>query len=219
MKKTYLSSDNGVKVINGVNNIKENSNYFSSTLINIPDYISIDNEDFIWYEDFNGEQIYIDQESNPIYYSSSNDKLNNHILYLNENQSQDQLNRNTIWNIEINSKQLLFNYIYSKLKQNRTFDKLEQDKLEINYNSFIDKFINNNLLNKFTFDRLDLYLNNIDIKNGIKHNNIWNNNVKNVYNNYTILSNDGNILKIQFNQEDSSSYFFEYYYNIKFRRI
>jgi hypothetical protein len=220
MKKTYLSSDIQIKPINGINNIKETSNFFSSSLINIPDTILIDLEDFIWYEDANGEQIYLEHESNPKYYSSSNDKFENHKLYLEPNQSIDKLNSNTSWVMEINTKQLLFNYIYAKLKQNRTFDKLEQEKIEINYNSFLEKFININLLNKYKFEQLDLYIQNIEMKNGIKYKNIWNSNINKIYiyKNYNIIKND-DLLNIQFNQKNSSLYFFEYYYSIKFIRI
>jgi len=222
MKKTYISSDLHIKGVNGLNNIKEKGNFFSTVLINIPDYININDEDFIWYEDFTGEQIDMDQESNTNtkYYSSSNDKFNNHRLTIEANQTSGQLSRNTIWNIEINIKQLLFNYIYAKIKQNRTFDKLDKNKLDIEYTSLIEKFINLNILDKFKFEQLDLYLMYVDIKNGVKHKNTWNKNIDkiNIYTKYSILSNN-DLLKIQFNQEDSSLYLFDYYYSVKFKRI
>lgn len=218
MKKTYISSDISTKVINGINSLKEMSNHFSSVLINIPDDIFINDEDLIWYQDYTGEQIDIEQESNVKHYSSSKDKLDNHILYINPNQSKFSIN--TLWDMEINIKQLLFNFIYAKIKQNRTFDKLEQTKLELKYDSFLEKFINLNILTKYKFDKLELYIFNKDIKDGIKYQNVWNKNIdkNNLNTKYTIVSNN-DILKIQFNQENSSLYIFEYYYSVKFIRI
>lgn len=222
MKKTYITSEFKLNGVNGVNNINEKSNFFSSILINIPDNIEIIHEDFIWYENFNGEQINIDLESNfnPKYYSSSSDKKDNHIIYLKPNQSEEQLNMNAIWYIEINIKQLLFNYIYSRVRQSRTFEGLTQNSIEINYNSFIEKYINLNLTNKFKFDNLQLYIKNVDIKYGIRYKSIWNDNLTSdyLYNKYNIL-NSGDILKVEFNQENSLLYFNEYYYSLNLKRI
>jgi hypothetical protein len=223
MKKTYISSDFLKKEINGVNTIKEKSNFFSSIIIDIPDNIDISDNDIIWYENYNNEQIDLDSELNiePVYYSTSNDKKQNHILKINENQPKSQLEFNTLWDLEIFSTKILFNHIYSLIKQNRTFEGLINQKFDsLDIDIFIEKYIIVNILPKYKLSKVNLFIKHVDIKNNLKYKNIWNSNIENefIYNKYT-LNNKTNSIELTFSQNNSGSFIFEYYYSLFYERI
>ncbi len=223
MKKTYISSDFTKNKINGVNTIKEKSNFFSSVIIDISDIIDITENDVIWYENYNSEQIDLDSELNltPNYYSSSDDKNKNHTLTINKSQPNTQKEYNTLWDLEISSSLILFNYIYSLIKQNRTFEGLTNEKFEsINIEIFIKNFIITNILPKYKLSKTELYIKHIDINSNIRYKNIWNNNIEKefIYNRYTLNSKKDSIL-LTFNQENSKLFVFEYYYSLFYERI
>jgi hypothetical protein len=223
MRKTYISSDFKKTPINGVNTIEEKSNFFSTILLDIPDLLEID-DDVIWYDNYNGEQIDLDSEVNltPNYYSVSESKLNNHVLSINQSQTKSQLEYNTLWNLRIDNKIILVDYIFSKIKQSRTFEGLLNIKLDsINIDSYIEEYIIANILPKYELNRIELYINHLDIRNNIRYNNIWNSSIdkKNIYNRYSINSNNSNNIEISFTQNDSSMYIFEYYFSLSYNRI
>lgn len=223
MKKTYISTDFTKKEVNGINSIKEKSNFFSSVILDTPDIIAITENDIIWYENYNNEQVDLDSELNisPSYYSSSEDKNKSHTLIINDNQPNSQKEFNTLWNLEIKSSDILFNYIYSSIKENRTFEGLTNQKFDsININIFIDKFIRKNILPKYKLLNIDLYIKHIDIKNNIRYNNIWNNNIESnfIFEKYTLNKKNNNI-ELIFNQNNSNLFIFEYYYSLFYERI
>lgn len=223
MKKTYISTDFTKKEVNGINSVKEKSNFFSSVILDTPDIIAITENDIIWYENYNNEQVDLDSELNisPSYYSSSEDKNKSHTLIINDNQPNSQKEFNTLWNLEIKSSDILFNYIYSSIKENRTFEGLTNQKFDsININIFIDKFIRKNILPKYKLLNIDLYIKHIDIKNNIRYNNIWNNNIESnfIFEKYTLNKKNNNI-ELIFNQNNSNLFIFEYYYSLFYERI
>ena len=90
MRKSYISPEFLYKSANGTLNSYEESTFFGSKMLDIEDYLTIDNNDIVWYQSLNGEQLNFSIESTlePLIYYTSMDKKNNHKLYLDNSQTQ-----------------------------------------------------------------------------------------------------------------------------------
>jgi hypothetical protein len=228
MRRNYISPEYSKTNVYGTFNMLEEGNFFSGKMLEIEDNISIINEDIIWYQRSNGEQLDFTIESSldSVFYSSSISKEKNHRLIVDEKQSDFQLNQNTKWILDISLSDILSDYIFANLKKWRTFEGLKNDyTLEKDVNVSILKYISNNILNRYKLIKIDLFIDYKDLRsdNLIKFKNIWNNNLSQI-NLFTKIEtitdfNEKNI-KVLFEQQKSSSGFnFEYFYNVYFQKI
>ena len=229
MRRNYISPEFQKNNVYGTYNMLEQSNYFGSKMLIIEDSISIINQNIIYYQKSNGEQIDYDTETTleSTIYSSSDDKLLNHTLILDQSQSQYNLDNSTNWILNINLNSLLTNYIYAQLKKFRTFEGL---KNEMNIYNDVDvaikKYIRLNVLNRYKYSSIDLYIKYNDLRNQniLRYKNTWNENI--IISNYKVSNfqsatdlNQNNVV-IQFNQSQPSKNFnFDYYYNVNFVKI
>jgi hypothetical protein len=228
MRRNYISSEYTKTNVYGTFNMLEESNFFSGKMLEIEDNISIINEDIIWYQRLNGEQLDFTTESslNSIVYSSSLSKQKNHKLILDEKQSDFQLNRNTKWILDISLSNILSDYIFANLKRWRTFEGLKNDyTLEKDVNIAMLKYISSNVLTRYRFTKIELFIDYKDLRsdNLLKLKNTWNNNLNrnNLFNKIeTITDFDEKNIKVLFEQQKSSSDFnFEYFFNVYFQKI
>ena len=92
MRRSYISPEYLDNLTYGTFNMVEESNFFSSKMLDIEDIIDINNIDIIWYQNLSNEQLDINLETsiNSLYYSPSVDKKDNHKLYI------DYVNRKLI---------------------------------------------------------------------------------------------------------------------------
>lgn len=227
--------------VSGTVSEKEFRRIFGSKMLEIEDIITIDDKsiqfsDVISDDNNNGFQDFV--------YNSMEEIRNINLYNLKydnssiEQQSQTELDKvnNTKWLLNINAKKILQDYLFYKIKENRTFKCIYyEDLYGYDVNTFIRKYIDENVLNRYQFDSIKLYVKYInlliesDIYSSIKlkydptFNRTININdfvIKNVnigeINNILYLDN----LEVYYNQtKKSTEYKFDYYFDLIFTKI
>lgn len=228
MRRNYMSPEYNNNVVYGTLNMIEESNFFCSKMLEIEEKILIDNIDILWYQSQNKEQLDVSVESDslPYLYSTSQDKQDKLSLTIDKSETPMGLqSKNTRWVFEIKLKEILTNYLYATLKKYRTFEGVKNSYTIYNdVDEAIVNYIKNNVLNRYRYSKIDLYLSYRDIneENQLKYKNNWNINLpeETLIENYqTVLNSDESVVKLLFLQLNSSEYIFDYYYNIHFERI
>jgi hypothetical protein len=229
MRRTYISPEFKTNNVYGTYNMVEESNFFGAKMLEIEDSILIDSKNIIYYQKLNGEQLDFDTETTleSNIYSSSEDKKSNHKITIDESQSKYNLDNNTKWIIDIDIKKILSNYLYAELKRYRTFEGIKADMVIYNnVNVAIKKYIEFNVLNRYKLSNIEFYVNYTDLRsqNVLRYKNIWNENTyKPEYKLskvQTISDYNQNKLRVLFNQEKpSSTYKFDYFFNLLFVKI
>jgi len=237
MKNNLMIKKYNVEYDNGTKNMKTVKSFFGTKLINIENNIIIDNNS-IQYTDFDGYQNYnidnVRTNETEILIDLTDIKSENHIM---STQTQDifTMENNTKWEIVINIKKILREYLFAKIKESRTFKTLNAINTKSNdINLSIYDFINLNVINKYELSNIDLYLR----YESLNTNNIFNTDLvqydpvfdETLYDNinlitdYTLIKNDQfeNLKPVQilYNQiKKSNEYRFNYYFNLNFERI
>lgn len=229
MRRSYISPEFIYSKVNGTLNMSEQSSFFGSKMIDIDDYIQIKNENIIYYQLSSNEQIDIISENSlpQKVYDTVLDKKLSHALIIDESQSESQKNNNTKWILNIQLRSVLRNYLFSTLKKYRTFEGVKNNMTKYNdVNSSITEYIDLNILNRYKFKSIDMYVSYVDLLmlNGLKYNNQYDANIENVNNIFkkiqTETEQDEKSMKIYFTQEKNSSlYAFKYYYNLYYEKI
>ena len=141
--------------------------FFGSKMIDIEDEIIIDDSEIQYSEiqdtgntNVNGYQYYNDidflEKILLEELTKTKDKFHNIILL---SQNTIDLQNNTNWNILISWKDMLSEYLFYRLKEARTFKAIKYtDVLSENINLFIKKYIEVNILNRYQFSELKLYV-------------------------------------------------------------
>lgn len=228
MRRKYISPEYEYIKTKGSFNVKEERAISGSKLLSVDDYILLGNTDIIFYHNSDNEQLDYLQESQlpPMIYSTVNDKEENHNLYIEESQTDFEKQKNTKWKLEINIQSILVNYIFSKLKENRTFEKIENDATL--YNSVdvaIRKYIEDNILFRYKYEEITLYIryNDLDDSGEYRYKNTWDYNINNDNNIESkigmVLNADKSKLIGSFAQEKTSDNFnFNYYFDVKYSK-
>lgn len=229
MRRTYISPEYYNNKVYGTYNMLEESNFFAAKMLEIEDFIDISNQDIIYYQKINNEQLDIAVESSlspSLVYSSSVNKRDNHTLILDKSQPPYQLNKNTRWILDINLHQIFSDFIFSSLKKYRTFEGLKNDMtLEKDVNVAIRKYIDKNIVDRYKLTRVDLLIRYKDLRNQdiLKWKNTWNSQltIDDKFNKIqTETASDDSKIKIIFEQDKpSDSYNYEYYFNIFFEKL
>lgn len=228
MRRTYISPEFHTNKVWGTFNMVEESNFFSAKMLEIEDFIDIENQDIIYYQKDNGEQIDLSIESSlpSTIFSSSDSKKENHTLIIDKSQSEFQLNRNTRWILEINLDKILEDFLYATMKKFRTFEGLKNNMtLEKDINVALRKYITKNVKDRYKLSSVKFLINYTDLRSQslLKFKNIWNKNLTIEYQLKKIqteTSFDNSKIKILFEQEKpSQTYNFEYYFNLSFEKI
>jgi len=228
MRRTYISPEYYNNNVYGTFNMVEESNFFGAKMLEVEDSISIDKQDIIYYQKLNGEQIDFSIESSleSYIYSSSNDKLDNHTLIIDESQSKYQLDKDTKWIMNINLNKILSNYLFATLKRYRTFEGVRNEMNKYNdVDVAIRNYIKYNVLDRYKYKSIDLYVDYKDMRDQslLRYKNDWNINTpvsSRLSKIQTETAFDDSFIKLTFNQEKSSSeYNFDYYFNISFEKI
>lgn len=229
MRRTYISPEYAESSIYGTFNMVEESNFFSAKMLEVEDSIYISNQNIIYYQRSTGEQIDLSIESSlPSQVYSASDNMKSHqTLIIDPTQLDYQKEGNTKWVLTINLKDILTDYIFATMKRYRTFEGISNGLTRTNdVNTALRQYISNNVLNRYKFSKLDLYVSYKDLmrQNVLRYKNNWE---------YTVatdanllkkaqkdVSFDESELKVYFSQEKvSSQYNFDYYFNILFEKI
>ena len=229
MRRSYISPEYQNKAVYGTLNMVEESTFFGAKMLDIEDSIIIDNQDIIYYQKLNGEQLDNSVETSlpSVIYTISLDKLNNHTLVIDNTQSIYQLDSNTRWILTIDLKTIITNYLFANLKKYRTFEGISNEMTIFNdVNIAVNNYITANVLNRYKYKGIDLYVNYQDLRNQnvLRYKNVWTSNIINPNYKITKLQSettfDNSSVKITFNQEKpSSTHRFDYYFNILFEKI
>lgn len=229
MRRNYISPEYLTKSVYGTLNMLEESTFFGAKMLEIEDSINIDTLDIIYYQNQNGEQLDFSVESSfaSFIYSSSDNKQKNHTLILDPSQPKYQLDNNTKWILTIDLKTIITDYLFATLKKYRTFEGIKNDmNIYSNTDTAIKSYINYNILNRYRYKGVQLYINYDDLRDQkvLRYDNTWDRNSINTSNLLTKLQTetefDESSIKITFNQEKpSSTYKFSYYFNILFEKI
>jgi len=226
MRRNYISPEFEYRKVFGTLNMKEESTFFGSKMLEIEDIIELHNQGIIYYQNLNKEQIDLDIERSlsPIVYSASDDKKNNHTLIIDEAQSDTQRNNLTKYIMTINLKNILENYIFATLKQYRTFEGVKNTMCytrDVNFS--IKEYVIKNVLDRYKFDKVELYMRYVDLRdqNVRRFVNTWytsNDIISSEYLNKKIQTDtefDQSSISVLFNQDKSSQqYSFEYYFKL-----
>lgn len=227
MRRTYISPEYNNNIVNGTFNMVEQSSFFGSKMLETESQISIDNNDIIWYQRTNNEQIDFSIESSlkSKFYSSSDNKRKNHRLLIDEKQSQFQKERNTKWILEINLSSILQNYVFASMKKYRTFEGLKNEMTIYNdVDVALNEYIKSNVLNRYRFSKIELFIEYKELRNSniLRYKNIWNPNVPkdSILDKFQLNQViPDSLISISFDQRPSSQFAFEYYFNILFDKI
>lgn len=235
------------ETVNGTFNIKSEKNYFCSVLMEIEDSITIDNTSVQYYQFKNtqnsedsihgkGYQSFdkkTDTEFNLLeLYKLKND---NHTISL-LNQTESDMNYNTKWKITMNVKNILSEYLFAKIKEQRIFKCMRKDDfINKNINKSIYEYISNNILDRYEVDRIDMYIKYYDINVDDKYNSetvkkynplykleIYeeSNIVKNINIERKSVTDSLSDVYVNYSQtKPSTDYVFYYYFNIIYKKI
>lgn len=229
MRRTYISPEFENNEVYGTFNMLEESNFFGAKMLEIEDKITISNENIIYYQRTNGEQSDLETEMtlDSYIYSSSDDKLVNHTLILDPTQTKNNLENNTKWILNVSLDKILSNFLYAEMKRWRTFEGIKSDMTIYNdINVALKNYISLNVVNRYKFKSLDLYINYTDLRsqNVLRYKNNWNQNTIKPEFKFTkfqsIAGFNDTSVQILFTQEKpSSSYKFDYFFDILYEKI
>lgn len=229
MRRTYISPEFRKNNVYGTLNMLEESSFFGAKMLEIEDNILIHNDNIIWQQMPNGEQIDIETESTleSQFFSSSNFKQSNHTLKLDETQTQYTRDNSPKWIIEVDLNKILVEYVYSELKRYRTFEGVRSNMTIYNdINLAVRDYVQLNVVNRYKLSRFDFYVNYTDLRsqNLLRFKNNWNERI--VTPEYamkkfqSITDYNQKYLQVLFSQEKPSTKFnFDYYFNLFFEKI
>ena len=226
MRRSYISPEFEYNRVFGTLNMKEESSFFGSKMLEIEDSLELHNQGIVYFQNLLNEQLDLDVEktSNPIIYLVSDDKKANHTLILDDSQNDFQKNGLTKYIITIDLKAILENYLFAILKQYRTFEGVRNSMCSTkDVNFSIRNYITKNVVDRYKFDKIELYVRYQDLRdqNLRRYSNVWVSDesisVKEYLNSkiQTDTEFDFSSIRVLFNQEKSSQeYNFEYYFKL-----
>jgi hypothetical protein len=229
MRITSISPEFIYQKVNGTFNMVEHSSFFGSKMLEIDDSISIKNDNIIYYEQSNGEQLDANVESAlpQIVYNAVDDKRNNQILKLDDAQTDEQKQGNARWILDIQIQSVLRDYIFATMKKWRTFEGVKNNMTISNsVDSAIKEYIDKNVLNRYKFSKIEFFLQSVDLISvgGLKYNNQYDPTIESSTTLYTKFSTetDANDLdiRLKFYQElPANLNAFKYYFNLYFEKL
>lgn len=226
MRKKGISPEYIYIPVPGSLNMHESRSFLGSKMMYTEDSVYLDSRDIVYYQQSNGEQIDLTQELNldTILYSITTDKSNNSQFGMDPDQSEQEMENKTKWVMEVDLREILKNYVYANIKNNRTFEGVRnQDTQYKSVNEAIYKYIDNNIIDRYEYSNIEFFVKYIEL-NENSSNRFQTNydpsieEENNVFTDIRIVfTEDKSMARIYFTQqEDSKEYTFDYYFNIIF---
>lgn len=229
MRRNYISPEFVYKKVNGTFNMIESSSFLGSKMLEIEDKLDILNKNILYYQSASKEQLDLTVESNnaPVIYNSATDKKLNHLLAIDDSQSQTDRDGQTKWIMNIDICTILTNYIFATMKEYRTFEGVKNTMTSYgDVDSAMTEYIKTNVVNRYRFTNIELYIKYRDLKsqNILRFKNDFNELIESnefkVKRIQSTLDYEHKKLTVNFRQEKTSSeYSFEYYFNLNFEKI
>lgn len=229
MRRHYISPEYLSTRVYGTFNMVEDSNFFGSKMLEIEDSITISNQEVIYYQNVNGEQIDYSIESSlqSYNYSSVTDKEQNHTLVVDDSQALYQKNENTRWILTIDLEKIIKNYLFVNLKKYRTFEGIKKDMtIYDDVNVAIKNYIDFNVYDRYKVESIDLFVsyNSLRSQNVLRLKNTWNKNISITENRLQKVQSEYSLnnstVRLIFNQEKPSKDFnFDYFFNLNLVKL
>lgn len=238
MKNNLIISKYKTEEVQGTKSVYDNRTFFGSKMIELEDDITIDNFIIQYSEVYDtldkrntGYQYYNDINNIERKYLIFLDKLkNNNQIITMLSQNLVDLTVNTNWLLIIDWKTILTDYLFYKLKEARTFKTIKyNDTTKENINLYIYDYIEHNLLSRYDFKSIDLYVEyfkldqndkEIDVK--LSYNPIFDVSVRKTENKIANMNSTKFTDKISLNYKQtktSEKYMFKYYFDLYLTRI
>lgn len=148
MRKRAINKNYKNVPVPGILNIKEKRNFLCSVLMDINDEIRVTYN--YTKENISNTPLPLDVLS---LYNYDSLKEESHIIKINESQSTTDLNNNTQWIIELDSKTLLRDYLYNEifvLNPDSVFNNIPQNIVPNDkVSNLVYEYIDNNILDKY----------------------------------------------------------------------
>jgi len=222
----------------GTYEMKETKSFFGSKMMDIEDNLIIDDKSIQYSQrPTDGFQYYdntVVGVNETVYVTSCNDvKRDNHIVTLLQ-QTETNLNNNTRWQYNIDIRSILKLYLYSKIKESRTFRAIRtSDLLNQNIDNAVYDYISDNIIDRFKLDSINFYVLYENIATSqtnvsgtkLKFNPSWDFNIRNsnnLVNDINIISDTTNLNPLIFNYNQikpSTDYRYNYYFDLFYSKI
>ena len=240
MKSNLILKKFSTNAVPGTMNQKELRTFFGGKIIYSEDTIYINNDSINYSEvvsDYNNGYQYfepnVDIGWETEFFVNLTDLKNNYNTISLFNQTESDINNNTRWQININGSQILRDYLFLKIKEQRVFKIINSDELYSNdINNAIYEYINYNIFSRYRLEKIDFYVSYYNIGNQSVYENIllqyspkFDVSVYNKSNlsNMTISNYDPykfDNINILYNQsKPSNQYSFNYYFDLIFTKI
>lgn len=237
MKENLILKKFEEESVNGTFELEEFRWFFGSKMLEIEDNVAIDNITIQYSEMDNGYQYYnIDEIGDIETFKTPNLnslKKNNHNIKLSAQNKVTKRN-NTKWEINIDLKEILKEYIFYKIKERRTFKGItEENLLNKNINNSIRKYIKKNVINRYKYNGIDFYVKYENLSEDqsvlsstkVKFNPKFDTLIKNPIFKETNITTNTNKYKVEdlniiYNQTKPSNIWrFNYYFDLYFQKI
>lgn len=229
MKRTYISPEFDYRPVYGTYTMIDTYSFFGSVMMRVEDKIEILDQNLTFNQLQTGEQL--DEASElilpQIIYDTSTNKSLNHTLELAVDQTEFQKENSAKWILTIEAKDILRNHFFAILKSSRTFEGLKNEHvLSGNVDQAIFEYINNNILKKYAFKELNLYLDYVDLCNDdtLQYLNAFDQTIVQESLKLSTLeqsvSSDESIITLRFNQaKPAYNFSYKYYFNLYYEKL
>lgn len=226
MKRSYISPEYGYSTVSGLLNMREQSTFFGSKMMETPKSLLVGNANISYYQNESGEQINFDNEviKNPVIVDMVALKIANHVIYRDLNASSE--GGQISWVMEISLYEILSTYCFANIKKNRAFNGiLSSDLLNNDVDLTIRDYVGYNVMNLYDLKAIDLYVSYNDLSTGLGMVGVNNFNTSipsdatvNISN--MVFNSDKSMVKIYFKQTmDYNLFSFDYFFNLNFEKI
>lgn len=221
MRKNFQTKEYTKENVFGTFNMKEIRSFLMSKILEIEDIMVINNLILTWNESYNNTQGILSDNITKTY--NFNDiKRNNHSISLTPKQSDIQTKEYTSWDININIREIVNQYLFAQLKVNKAFSKILNEHTYFNsVNKAIFDYIEQNVYPRIIFDKIVLYVKYIEVDNNRRLLNVqYNSNINTSVNDFRlVLDTLQNNATVTYKQILSSeNYTFDYYFDVIWRK-
>lgn len=243
MKSSLILKKFETDGVPGTMNMKELKTFFGGKMLSMENNININNDAISFSYVYGGKNTgyqYFDKDNIPDdweqeYIENLSDLKSKYTTLTLLNQSVSDLNNNTKWRFEIKVRDILRDYLFFRIRENRVFQGIEYFKFyKKGINNSVYDYINWNLMDKYKFDGLDFYVKyyNIPEQSSIRTNILLQfqpNFTEDVYlsenkvSNFNFISLDvfkfEKIIFHYYQIKPSTNYKFDYYFDLKFVKV
>lgn len=247
MKDSLIINEYQTEQVAGTLNLTEEKSFFGSKAMDIEDNIHITDKSIQYFEVLKSGST-IDRLNNGYQYYDINtieesfivlDIIDSKLKYhkidkIVQNERDKKIN--TRWEINIIIKDILKEYLFSRIKESRVFKSMSYERFNNNdINESIYEYISSNLLDRYELENIELYVKYINLKDNVIYSNLAIKQYDPIFNQsieqdeYKVSNANIKIdlyldklapIKINYYQTKSSvDYKFDYYYNLHFKKI